>query len=47
VGRRGCPAQFRRKVLDLAAVGRPVVRIAAELGISDQTTCAWMRQEKH
>ena len=29
--------EFRRKVLDLVAAGRPVTQIAADLGISDQT----------
>lgn len=31
------PEEFRRKVLDLVAAGRPVGQIAADLGISDQT----------
>ena len=29
--------EFRRKVLDLVAPGRPVAQVAADLGISDQT----------
>jgi transposase len=37
VGRRGCPAEFRRKVLDLVESGRPVAEVAALLGVSDQT----------
>ncbi len=39
------PAEFRRKVLDLVAAGRPVARIAADLDISDQTIYVWRRQE--
>lgn len=46
MGRRGYPAEFRRKVLDLVAAGRPVARIAAELGISDQTIYTWARQDR-
>ena len=39
------PEEFRRKVLDLAAARRPVAQIAADLGISDQTSYDWRRQE--
>jgi transposase-like protein len=39
------PEEFRRKVLDLVAAGRPVAQIAADLGISDQTIYGWRRQE--
>lgn len=39
------PEEFRRKVLDLVAAGRPVAQIAADLGISDQTIYTWRRQE--
>jgi transposase-like protein len=46
MGRRGYPAEFRRKVLDLVAAGRPVARIAAERGISDQTIYTWARQDR-
>ena len=31
------PPEFRRKVLDLIAAGRPVASIASDLGVSDQT----------
>ena len=40
------PEEFRRKVLDLVAAGRPVAQIAADLGISDQTIYGWRRQEQ-
>lgn len=39
------PEEFRRKVLDLAAAGRPIAQIAADLNISDQTTYGWRKQE--
>ena len=39
------PEEFRRKVLDLVAAGRPIAQIAADLGISDQTIYNWRRQE--
>ncbi len=39
------PEEFRRKVLDLVASGRPVAQIAADLGISDQTIYGWRKQE--
>jgi transposase len=39
------PPEFRRKVLDLIAAGRPVATVAADLDISDQTIYTWRRQE--
>lgn len=39
------PEEFRRKVLDLVAAGRPVAQVAADLGISDKTIYTWRRQE--
>jgi transposase len=39
------PEEFRRKVLDLVAAGRPVAQIAADLALSDQTIYDWRRQE--
>ena len=38
------PAEFRGKVLDLVAAGRPVAQVAADLAISDQTIYVWRRQ---
>ena len=32
------PPEFRRKVLDLLAAGRSVASVAADLGVSDQTS---------
>jgi transposase-like protein len=42
---RRYPEEFRRKVLDLVAAGRPIAQIAAHLKISDQTIYGWRRQE--
>ena len=46
MGRRGYPAEFRRKVLDQVAAGSPVTRTAAEWGISDQSIYTWARQAR-
>jgi transposase len=46
VGRRGYPAEFRRRVLDLVAAGRKVGEVAADLGISEQTIYSWRRQDR-
>jgi transposase len=39
------PEEFRCRVLDLVAAGRPVAQVAADLGISDQTIYSWRKQE--
>jgi len=46
MGRRGYPAEFRRKVLDLLADGRSVASVAHDLDISDQTIYSWRRQDR-
>ena len=46
MGRRGYPPEFRRKVLDLAEAGRPVVDVARDLGISAQSIYTWRRQDR-
>jgi transposase len=46
LGRRGYPAEFRRKVLDLLAAGRNVTDLARDLGVSSQTIYDWRRQEQ-
>jgi transposase len=46
MGRRGYPADFRQRVLDLIAAGRPVRDVAVDLGISEQTVYGWRRQER-
>jgi transposase len=46
VGRRGYPAEFRRKVLDLVEAGRSVADVARDLDISTETIYAWRRQDR-
>src|SRR5918998_469620 len=46
VGRRGYPPEFRRKVLDLVASGRPIVHVARDLGISAQSIYPWRGQDR-
>jgi transposase len=46
MGRRGYPPEFRRKVLDLVAAGRPVAEVATALGISAQSIYTWRRQDR-
>ena len=46
MGRRGYPAEFRQRVLDLVAAGRRVRDVAVDLGIRDQTVYGWRRQER-
>ncbi len=46
MGRRGYPPEFRRKVLDLVAVGRSVAEVAHDLGISEQSIYVWRRQDR-
>lgn len=38
------PPEFRRKVLDQVAAGRPVAQVAADLGISDQAIYGWRKR---
>lgn len=42
---RRYPAEFRRKVLDLVAAGRPVAQVAHDLEISAQAIYTWRRQQ--
>lgn len=46
MGRRGYPAEFRRRALDLLAAGRKVADLARDLGVSGQTLYTWRRQEQ-
>jgi len=39
------PPEFRRKVLDLVAAGRPVAQIAHDLDISAQCIYTWRKQQ--
>lgn len=40
------PAEFRQRVLDLVASGRPVAQVAVELGISPQAIYTWRQQDQ-
>ena len=42
---RRYPAEFRRKVLDLVAAGRPVAQVAHDLAISAQIIYTWRKQQ--
>ncbi len=44
MGRKGYPAEFRRRVLKLLEAGRKVRDLAEELDISEQTIYAWRKQ---
>ena len=46
MGRRGYPAEFRQRVLELIGAGRGVRDVAVDLGISEQTVYSWRRQER-
>lgn len=46
MGRRGYPAEFRRKVLDLVESGRAIAEVSTLLGVSDQTIYSWRRQDR-
>ena len=45
-GRRGYPAELRRRVVDLLATGRKVADVARALGVSEQAIYGWRRQER-
>jgi transposase-like protein len=44
MGRRGYPAEFRRRVGDLVEAGRKVTDVARDLGVSNQTIYTWRRR---
>ncbi len=46
MGRRGYPAEFRRKILDLPRDGKSVASIAHDLDVSDRTIDSWRRQDR-
>lgn len=46
MGRRGYPAEFRRRVLELLKSGKSVNGLAEELGISEQAIYNWRRQDR-
>jgi transposase len=46
MGRKGYPAEFRRRALDLIAAGKTVAEVARLLKVSDQSIYTWRRQEQ-
>ena len=46
MARRGYPAEFRRRVIDLIEGGRKIAEVSSELGVSQQTIYAWRRQAR-
>ena len=46
MGRRGYPAEFRRRALDLVAAGKKVGDVARLLEVSEQSIYSWRRQEQ-
>jgi transposase-like protein len=44
MGRRGYPAEFRRRVVDLVEAGRKVTDVARDLSVSNQTIYTRRRQ---
>jgi len=45
-GRRGYPAEFGRRALDLLAAGKKVGDLARALEVSEQAIYGWRRQER-
>jgi transposase-like protein len=45
MARKGYPAEFRRRALDLVASGKTVAEVARLLEVSDQSIYTWRRQE--
>lgn len=45
MARKGYPAEFRRRALDLVSAGKPVAEVARLLEVSDQSIYTWRRQE--
>jgi transposase-like protein len=46
MARKGYPAEFRRRALDLVEAGKSVAEVARLLEVSDQSIYAWRRQEQ-
>lgn len=46
MGRRGYPAEFRRRVVELVEGGRSIRDVAHDLDISEQTIYAWRKQAR-
>ena len=46
MARRGYPAEFRRRVIDLVEGGKRVAEVSRDLGISEQSIYTWRRQAR-
>ena len=46
MARKGYPAEFRRRALDLVEAGKSVTEVARLLEVSNQSIYAWRRQEQ-
>jgi transposase len=46
MARKGYPAEFGRRALDLVAAGKTVAEVARLLEVSDQSIYTWRRQEQ-
>ena len=46
MGRKGYPAEFRRRALDLVAAGKKAGEVARPLEMSEQSIYTWQRQEE-
>ena len=46
MGRKGYPAEFRRRALDLVAAGKSVGEVARLLEVSGQSIYTWRRKEQ-
>lgn len=46
MGRKGYPAEFRRRALKLLEAGRKVRDLAEDLGVSEPTIYAWRKQAR-
>jgi transposase-like protein len=46
MARKGYPAEFRRRALDLVAAGKPVAEVARLLEVSDQSIYSWRRSRR-
>ena len=46
MARKGYPAEFRRRVIDLVAGGKKVAEVSRDLGISEQSIYTWRRQAR-
>ena len=46
MARKGYPAEFRRRVIDLVDGGKKVAEVSRDLGISEQSIYIWRRQAR-